>query len=560
MAQEMSTEVTQEHHALVGSDATKETLEDYTLRFAPRHYRRWSPGVVAISALGGIAYLADFAIGANIGIAYGTTNALWGIAVFAVVIFLTGFPVAYYAARYNIDLDLITRGSGFGYYGSVVTNIIFATFTFIFFALEGSIMAQGLLLGLGVPLWAGYAVSTIIIFPLVIYGMKVLSKLQLWTTPLWLLLMVIPFAYLLVSHPDSVETFFAYQGEDGNGQPSLGSVMLAAGVCLSLIAQIAEQIDYLRFMPPRTPENSGRWWTAMILAGPGWVIFGAAKQVIGLFLAVYIIAEFAGGAETANQPVYQFLEIYRDMMPAWLAVALAVILVVISQIKINVTNAYSGSLAWTNSFTRITKHYPGRIVFLAVNLLIALVLMEANMFDFLNTILGFYANCGMAWVVTVASDITFNKYLLKISPLKPEFRRGMLYAINPVGFGSMLIAAGVSILAFFGALGPAIQPFSPLVAIGLALVLPPILALATKGRYYLRRTDDGIDLPMYDEHGNPSDFVLTCHVCRQDYERPDMTACQTHDSVVCSLCLSTDKLKDHVLPAQPAPMHHSPVT
>ncbi len=43
----------------------------------------------------------------------------------------TGFPLAYYAARYNIDLDLITRGSGFGYYGSVVTNVIFATFTFI---------------------------------------------------------------------------------------------------------------------------------------------------------------------------------------------------------------------------------------------------------------------------------------------------------------------------------------------------------------------------------------------------------------------------------------------
>ena len=69
--------------------ATRETLEDYTLRFAPRSYRKWSTGVVATSALGGIAYLADFAIGANIGIAYGTTNALWGIAVFTVVIFLT---------------------------------------------------------------------------------------------------------------------------------------------------------------------------------------------------------------------------------------------------------------------------------------------------------------------------------------------------------------------------------------------------------------------------------------------------------------------------------------
>src|SRR3954451_7004729 len=532
------------------SAATKETLEDYTLRFAPRHYRRWSTGVVAVSALGGIAYLADFAIGANIGIAYGTTNALWGIAVFTVVIFLTGFPVGYYAARYNLDLDLITRGSGVGYYGSVGSRALFAAFTLIFFALEGPIMAKDLNLALGLPLWAGYAVSTLIIFPLVIYGMKVLSKLQLWTTPLWLILMVIPFVYLLVSHPESVGSFFAYQGENGLGTPNLGSVMLAAGVCLSLIAQIAEQIDYLRFMPPRTPENARRWWRAVILAGPGWVIFGAIKQVIGLFLAVYLIANVSGGLAVANQPVHQFLEIYRDLVPGWLALGLAVVLVVISQVKINVTNAYSGSLAWTNSSTRVTKRYPGRLVFLGFNLLIALVLMEANMFDFLNTILGFYANCGMSWVVVVASDIVFNKFLLKLSPMKPEFRRGMLYAVNPVGFGSMLVSAGVSIAVFFGAFGAELQPFSPLVAIVLAFVLPPVLALATRGRYYLRRTDDGIDAPMYDRYGNPSGTVMQCHVCGEGIERPDMVKCEAHDATVCSLCLSQDKTGEHVLPAQ----------
>ena len=529
--------------------ATRETLEDYTLRFAPRSYRRWSTGVVATSALGGIAYLADFAIGANIGISHGTTNALWGIAVFAVVVVLTGLPLAYYAARYNLDLDLITRGSGFGYYGSVVSNVVFATFTFIFFALEGSIMAQGLQLGLGVPLWLGYLLSTVVIFPLVVYGMTVLSRLQVWTTPLWLVLMVIPFGYLLVAHPESIDAFLAYRGEDGRS-PNVGSALLAAGVCLSLIAQIAEQIDYLRFMPPKTPQNARRWWTAVLLAGPGWVLFGAAKQVIGLFLAVWVIATVADGAAVANQPVHQFLEIYRDLMPGWLAMTLAVVLVVISQVKINVTNAYSGSLAWTNSVTRLTGRYPGRLVFLAVNLAIALVLMEADMFDFLNTILGFYANCGIAWVVVVATDIAVNKYLLGISPKAPEFRRGMLYAVNPVGFVSMLVAAGVSIVCFFGGLGETLRPYSPLVAIGLAFVLPPVLAVATRGRYYLRRTHDGIDVPLYDEHGNPSGETLTCHVCRQDYERPDMAACATHGAHVCSLCLSTDRVGDHVLPAQ----------
>ncbi|SDW02556.1 Purine-cytosine permease [Arthrobacter sp. cf158] len=536
--------------------AAKESLEDYTLRFAPRSYRKWSAGVVATSALGGIAYLADFSIGANIGIAYGTVNAIFGIIVAAVIIFATGFPLAYYAARYNIDLDLITRGSGFGYYGSVVTNIIFATFTFIFFALEGSIMAQGLQLGLGIPQWIGYAVSTIIIIPLVIYGMKTLATLQVWTTPLWLLLMVVPVGYLLLSHPESIDAFFAFTGASGEGGPNLASVMLAAGVCLSLMAQIAEQIDYLRFMPPKTAENKGAWWRAVIFAGPGWVIFGAIKQIIGLFIAIYLIAKLdPAAAASANEPVHQFLGVYEEMMPAWLAMTLAVVLVVISQIKINVTNAYSGSLAWTNSFTRITKSYPGRMVFVVVNLVIALVLMESNMFEFLNTILGFYANCAMAWVVTVASDIAINKYLLKISPKVPEFRRGMLYAVNPVGFVSMLVSAGVSIAVFFGAFGSGVQPFSPIFAVGLALVLPPVLALATKGRYYLRRTDDGIDLPMFDADGNPSDAKLLCHVTGLEFERPDMLRSgqdgpDGEPQYISSLALSTDKSGDLVLPAQ----------
>lgn len=536
--------------------AAKESLEDYTLRFAPRSYRKWGAGVVATSALGGIAYLADFSIGANIGISYGTVNAILGIVVAAVVIFATGFPLAYYAARYNIDLDLITRGSGFGYYGSVVTNVIFATFTFIFFALEGSIMAQGLELGLGIPQWLGYAASTLIVIPLVIYGMKALSKLQVWTTPLWLLLMVVPVGYLVISHPESIGDFFAFKGKSGAEGTNLASVMLAAGVCLSLMAQIAEQIDYLRFMPPKTAENKAAWWRAVILAGPGWVIFGAIKQIVGMFIAIYLIATLDPAASVhANEPVHQFLGVYQEMMPAWLAMTLAVVLVVISQIKINVTNAYSGSLAWTNSFTRITKSYPGRMVFVVVNLVIALVLMEANMFEFLNTILGFYANCAMAWVVTVASDIAINKYLLKISPKVPEFRRGMLYAVNPVGFISMLVSAVVSIAVFFGAFGSAVQPYSPIFAVGLALVLPPALALLTRGKYYLRRSDDGIELPMFDADGNPSDAKLLCHVTGLEFERPDMvrSAQDRPDGeprFISSLALSTDKSGDLVLPAQ----------
>ncbi|MER6778075.1 MULTISPECIES: allantoin permease [unclassified Streptomyces] len=547
MSTTASRRTTTETTRTAADQAVKETLEDYTLRFAPRSYRRWTPMVVATTALGGIAYMADFSIGAGIGLAHGTGNALVAIAVAAVVIFITGFPLAYYGARYNIDLDLITRGSGFGYYGSVVTSVIFASFTFIFFALEGSIMAQGLKLGLGLPLWLGYAISTLMVIPLVVYGMKALSTLQVWTTPIWLLLMAGPLVYLIANDPGTVDRFLAYPGTNGDGAVNTASVMLGAGVCLSLIAQIGEQIDYLRFMPPKTEENKRAWWTAVVMAGPGWVVLGALKQAIGVFLAVYIIAEV--GPAAAPEPIQQFRSAFDAMMPSWMVIPLAVVLVVISQIKINVTNAYSGSLAWTNSFTRVTKHYPGRMVFVLVNLAFALAMMEADMFSFLGSILGFYSNCAIAWVVTVATDIGINKYVLKLSPLQPEFRRGMLHAVNPVGVVAFVAASGLSIAMYFHLLGDTLQPYSPVAAAAIAFVVTPLMAVATKGRYYLRRTDDGISEPLLDADGNPSAATLDCHVCHQSYERPDLAACVAHDAVVCSLCLSTDKVGDHILPA-----------
>jgi len=90
----------------------------------------------------------------------------------------------------------------------------------------------------------------------------------------------------------------------------------------------------------------------MFLAGPGWVIFGAIKQIVGLFLAV--LPDRQTSPTVRASPTSRCTSSWRstrNFLPNWLALTLAVVLVVISQIKINVTNAYSGSLAWTNSFT-----------------------------------------------------------------------------------------------------------------------------------------------------------------------------------------------------------------
>ena len=91
--------------------------------------------------------------------------------------------------------------------------------------------------------------------------------------------------------------------------------------------------------------------------------------------------------------------------------AVTVLFVIVSQIKINVTNAYAGSLAWSNFFARLTHSHPGRVVWLVFNVLIAVLLMTLGVFGALERVLGLYANVAIAWVGALVADLVINKPL-----------------------------------------------------------------------------------------------------------------------------------------------------
>jgi hypothetical protein len=171
-----------------------ETIEDYALRFTPRTFRKWSEFRVANTAFGAISFLALEAIGGSITVSYGFTNALWAILFVGVIIFLASLPISYYAAKFGVDMDLLTRGAGFGYIGSTITSLIYASFTFIFFALEAAIMALALQLYFKIPVSLSYLICAVIVIPLVTHGITLISRLQAFTQPLWLVLLLLPYA------------------------------------------------------------------------------------------------------------------------------------------------------------------------------------------------------------------------------------------------------------------------------------------------------------------------------------------------------------------------------
>ena len=183
----------------------------------------------------------------------------------------------------------------------------------------------------------------------------------------------------------------------------------------SLIAQIGEQVDFLRFLPARerakSPSYRSSWWVAYLAAGPGWIVPGALKLLAGSFLAFLAIEHMVPLAK-AVEPTRMYLVAFGYVFSSpQMALAFTGIFVVISQLKINVTNAYAGSIAWSNFFSRLTHSHPGRVVWVVFNVTIALMLMELGIFKTLEHALGLYSIVAVAWVGALVADLVINKPL-----------------------------------------------------------------------------------------------------------------------------------------------------
>jgi len=509
--------------------------DDYPGQHIPKRIRdKTTIFKITSSSLGGLlAYLADLAIGASIGVNYGAKAATIGVILAACINAIITGPLILLACKYNIDLDLIGRAT-FGFLGSITTNLIYSAIAVIWFVLEAAMMSQELYL-INIPLTFGYIISTIIVFPFAFYGIKILAKLQTYTTPIWIIMMLYLVIYVLIFDSNSIIIVNRYVPK--LSQSIISNIFSTINIVLSLIMAAAPISDYLRQIPSKTTQNHYSWYMGVMLAGPGWIIFPLIKQLIGIYFGIYLYIKY-NNTTTYDQPVVQLFTIYNQSFPYSVSLIFSVILVFVSQLKINVSNVYVGSLALSNSYTRITKKKIKRVYFIILNMILSLIMMELNAFDYLNQLLSFMTNFSIAWIVTIFSDIIFNMYILKLKPSIPEFKRGFIYNYNPVGLISLFLSLIISCGTLLGIFGDNIKPFSSMFGLIIALILPPIIAYITNGKYYLRRRD-GFNHLTYDMDNNPVDTEYMCHVCNKQLESFNITPCIIHqNNYICCLCLT----------------------
>lgn len=472
---------------------------------------------------------------------YGFINAFYAMLAVAAVIILTGAPISYHAAKNGLDIDLLTRGAGFGYLGSTITSLIYASFTFIFFAIEAAILASAFKALFHIPLEIGYVLCAVAVIPIVTHGMTAISRFQIGTQPLWLLLQC--GALCIVSYFEFSRihdwTHFTPPNHPEGDHFNLALFGACSAIFFAMVAQIGEQVDYLRFMPIKTASNKKQWWFWLSFSGPGWISVGLIKMLLGSFLAFIAFRQLIP-YEQAIDPIYLYRMAFSYLSESpTIALILAGIMVIISQMKINVTNAYAGSIAWSNFFSRLTHSHPGRVVWLIFNVIIALSLMELGIYRVFEAILSIFAIVAISWLGSLAADLIINKPL-KLSPQKIEFKRSHLYDINPVGFGSMILATLVGMTAYMGYLGDNSQHLAHYLSLLCCFIFVPTLAWVTKGRYYLARTHDESIATHQASHPCATHRSANCTICENNFDMEDLSQCPAYGGPICSLCCSLD--------------------
>lgn len=482
--------------------------EDYALRFVPQSFRLWHWTSIFSVLIGVSTAMFFLSWGSELTLEYGTWPTIWGMVFGVLFIGSVGFFFSWVGSKTGLDSDLITRGSGYGFMGSAIASILYSFNYIMFFAFEGSILVGAL--QASTPSVSPLVWETLIGVVFIIlasWGMKFLSWLMWVTLPIYVL--AVAAVWYHVAHLPHLVPWLSYRPAVAPSTTAGPILLQLAATVFALISMGTQGADLGRFVRPKD--------TAIGSFFNGYVV------MIVTFLGVVLIGSYFG------------LELHQTNPGTYFSSILGVgglLIVLITQVRINSINVYSGSLAYSNFFARVFHFTPGRQWWGILTAILGTALMMGDIFAHMLQILTFEGVFIIAWAMTVVSDTVFNKWLFKLSPAGYEYKRAFLPQFNIVGVGSLIIALAVGGPLAFGAAGPAGETWAPFVSAGLGFFLPPVIAGLSRGRTYT------VESAAQLEHGHES--LLTCVHCHDQFESTDMVECPFYHGTLCSVCCGSE--------------------
>jgi len=127
-----------------------------------------------------------FQLGSVMALQFGAVNAMISALYAIIVAGILGTFIAYLSAKTGMNVNLLSRGGGFGYMGASLTSLIYASNFIMYCAFEGMILVYAVHEFFpSIPIWVYIIIFGSIVIPLNWFGIKQLDKLQKWSLPIF---------------------------------------------------------------------------------------------------------------------------------------------------------------------------------------------------------------------------------------------------------------------------------------------------------------------------------------------------------------------------------------
>jgi purine-cytosine permease-like protein len=489
--------------------------EDYSLHVVPRTWRmdkfKLTMAWYAVMTAFFYMYFAAF-----IALAYGTVNALIGIALTVIAYALVNTVITRVASTSGLTVALFSR-SMFGFVGAAIATLIFAATATYYLVFEGSVIAVAAQTYFGGALDLWYAIVIGATAPLVWRGVRTwLDRLNGVLLPFYAVALAAVVIWALSSEgyngflPDA-------EAAPGTTLPWLQAFSAYMGVWILMMFTM----DFARLARP----EDERYHTTITF---GWLYYLLTFLLNGL-IGILLVSTFGiSFEELAGQESALPVQIVN------LTGILGLALIVITQMRINTVNLYLASTNFQSFFSRIFRLNLPRTAWVVVACVVGYLLMLTNVFSYVFDALNYQGIAIVAWVGVALAHVWYlRREQMKLEGV--EFRPGRIPAFNPGGIAAWVAATAVGVILkiadttesqFFDTWG---LPLTFAIAFG-------VYALATHyarpGWFAMARPND----PAL-EVEDPWEARVRCHRCEKSYLAREMDRDPTAgQQAICAAC------------------------
>ncbi|MFJ9371012.1 purine-cytosine permease family protein [Nocardia sp. NPDC101769] len=453
----------------------KSRIEDHALTAVPTSERRSGWGLMTNTA--GIAStLVQLAIGGGVTLIAGVGYGILAGVVVAVFGGIVGWMVGQIAYVSGTSSTVTSRYYGLGVRGSALASLIFAFMILGFLALENALLYYGTLFMFGWKPSLGnavliYGVLTVVWIVLTTFGLKLVQRTSTVLLVAFTVLTVVLAVLALRGSGSSVGELLSA----GPVVPGYGGGAHRFAVALSILAGSAGALalvdaDYARYARSSRDVGilavGGALMIDVVVVVLGTIVIHAGAVTVQNYLRDHPGVAATQGGDTTADKVLWMADNNSGAFFIVLAGFIGFALMYAAQIKAQVLNSYSGSLALSNLSNSLSGRHVGRFAMIVVGNLIGLLMIAGNI---LGLIAGYLGILGIT--TTALAGVMIADYFI-VRRCRPA-AQDRVEAVNWSGVSSLVVASAAGELVVtldWTQLGF-------LVALVVALILYPLLRL-----------------------------------------------------------------------------------